>query len=84
MVKVNLFFFGIDSVRILFATWWMYVILVTSLYSANLTAFITMNTFTLPIRKPIDIKEKGYKWTAESNGIFEYLNLEVIKVKFKK
>lgn len=62
---------------ILFATWWMYVILVTSLYSANLTAFVTMNTFTLPIRNEIDVVQRGFFWTVKNDGIYEYVERNV-------
>lgn len=55
----------------------MYVTLVTTLYTANLTAFLTKNTFVLPINDITDINEKGYNWIAKGGSIFHYLNTQV-------
>lgn len=48
----------------LFATWWIFITILTAFYTANLTAFLTLSKFTLPITKPEDIGKKGYSWVA--------------------
>ncbi|KYN22998.1 Glutamate receptor delta-2 subunit, partial [Trachymyrmex cornetzi] len=51
-----------DSTRILFAMWWIFILILTSFYTANLTAFLTRPQFTLPINNVQDILHKGYQW----------------------
>ncbi|KAL1509194.1 hypothetical protein ABEB36_003967 [Hypothenemus hampei] len=64
-----------DSSRILFSTWWIFITILTAFYTANLTAFLTLSKFTLPIEKPGDIIKKHYKWiTNKGNGIIEQLS----------
>ncbi|XP_018311410.1 glutamate receptor ionotropic, delta-2 [Mycetomoellerius zeteki] len=53
-----------DSTRILFAMWWIFILILTSFYTANLTAFLTRPQFTLPINNIQDILHKGYQWIA--------------------
>ncbi|CAG9761963.1 unnamed protein product [Ceutorhynchus assimilis] len=63
-----------DSSRILFSTWWIFITILTAFYTANLTAFLTLSSFTLPINEPKDISKKHYKWvTNRGNGIIEPL-----------
>ncbi|XP_050297633.1 glutamate receptor ionotropic, kainate 1 [Anthonomus grandis grandis] len=63
-----------DSSRILFSTWWIFITILTAFYTANLTAFLTLSKFTLPIESPNDISSKRYKWlTNKGNGILEQL-----------
>ncbi|XP_076273356.1 ionotropic receptor 76b isoform X2 [Rhynchophorus ferrugineus] len=63
-----------DSSRILFSTWWIFITILTAFYTANLTAFLTLSKFTLPISEPKDIMKKQYKWvTNKGNGIVEEL-----------
>lgn len=54
----------------LFATWWLFILVLTAYYTANLTAFLTLSKFTLPITGPKDIPRK-YKWFAEQGRILE-------------
>ncbi|XP_066146815.1 glutamate receptor ionotropic, delta-2 [Euwallacea fornicatus] len=64
-----------DSSRILFSTWWIFITILTAFYTANLTAFLTLSQFTLPISEPKDISRKNYKWiTNKGNGIIEQLS----------
>ncbi|KAJ8948909.1 hypothetical protein NQ318_020495, partial [Aromia moschata] len=66
-----------DSSRLLFSTWWIFITILTAFYTANLTAFLTLSKFTLPISDPSDIKHYKYKWaTGTSNGINDYLAVE--------
>lgn len=46
----------------------------TAFYTANLTAFLTLSTFTLPINSVEDIGKKHYQWvTNKANGIREII-----------
>ncbi|EFN78995.1 Glutamate receptor delta-2 subunit [Harpegnathos saltator] len=62
-----------DSTRILFATWWVFILILTSFYTANLTAFLTRPQFTLPINSLNDIARKGYHWVTYKGRTIEYL-----------
>nr|WJJ63350.1 ionotropic receptor 76b [Pachyrhinus yasumatsui] len=63
-----------DSSRLLFSTWWIFITILTAFYTANLTAFLTLSKFTLPINEAKDIAKKHYKWvTNKGNGIIEEL-----------
>ncbi|XP_026480060.1 ionotropic receptor 93a-like, partial [Ctenocephalides felis] len=62
-----------DSTRLLFATWWIFITILTSFYTANLTAFLTLSKFTLPINEPKDLLVKNYKWTARQGSAVEYV-----------
>ncbi|XP_018054774.1 PREDICTED: glutamate receptor ionotropic, delta-1 [Atta colombica] len=53
-----------DSTRILIAMWWIFILILTSFYTANLTAFLTRPQFTLPINNVQDILRKGYQWVT--------------------
>ncbi|KAH1020146.1 hypothetical protein HUJ04_009865 [Dendroctonus ponderosae] len=65
-----------DSSRIIFSTWWIFITILTAFYTANLTAFLTLSKFTLPISEPKDISRKHNKWiTNRGNGIVEQLYL---------
>ncbi|XP_064100098.1 glutamate receptor ionotropic, delta-2-like isoform X1 [Macrobrachium nipponense] len=58
-----------DSSRILFATWWLFIMIVTSFYTANLTAFLTFNGLKLPIRNIQDLtNDPSISWVAYSEG----------------
>ncbi|KAG5899970.1 hypothetical protein JTB14_034541 [Gonioctena quinquepunctata] len=66
-----------DSSRILFSTWWLFILVLTAFYTANLTAFLTLSKFTLPVTSPSDIGRKNYKWvTNKANGIRDYIFYE--------
>nr|XP_050848408.1 glutamate receptor ionotropic, delta-2 isoform X1 [Vespula vulgaris] len=62
-----------DSTRMLFATWWIFILILTSFYTANLTAFLTKPQFTLPINNIKDIVNKEYKWVTFKGRVIEYL-----------
>lgn len=72
-----------DSTRILFATWWIFITILTSFYTANLTAFLTLSKFTLPFNKVEDIVEKEQRFVSKRGGGIEYSikNVSVLKVK---
>ncbi|XP_047004051.1 ionotropic receptor 93a [Schistocerca americana] len=62
-----------DSSRLLFATWWIFITLLTSFYTANLTAFLTLSRFTLQITDLKDISTKKAHWAAQKGSAMEYL-----------
>ncbi|XP_011863846.1 PREDICTED: glutamate receptor ionotropic, delta-1 isoform X2 [Vollenhovia emeryi] len=62
-----------DSTRILFATWWIFILILTSFYTANLTAFLTRPQFTLPINSVQDIVHKGYQWVTYKGRTLDFL-----------
>lgn len=61
-----------DSTRLLFATWWIFITILTSFYTANLTAFLTLSKFTLPINSVADILRKEKRFVAHQGGAVEY------------
>ena len=66
----NLYFS--DSFRILIATWWIFTVIVTSFYTANLTAFLTFNDLDLPVKSIYDLKDRSdLTWLAASDGALE-------------
>lgn len=66
------FLFYIDSTRLLFATWWIFITILTSFYTANLTAFLTLSRFTLPINNVDDIIKKDKNFVSQRGGLVEY------------
>lgn len=62
-----------DSTRILFATWWIFILILTSFYTANLTAFLTKPQFTLPINNLQDIVRKGYQWITYKGRTIDFV-----------
>lgn len=74
-----------DSSRLLFSTWWIFILILTAFYTANLTAFLTLSTFTLPIDTPADIGKKNYKWvTNRANGLREVIFAESQQFMYQK
>lgn len=69
----------IDSTRLLFATWWIFIMILTAFYTANLTAFLTLSRFTLPIENVEDIAESNKQWFAAKGGPVEYAVMVGIK-----
>ncbi|CAH2092215.1 unnamed protein product [Euphydryas editha] len=57
-----------NTTRVLFATWWLFVILLSAFYTANLTAFLTLSKFTLDIENPQDLYKKNYRWMSSEGG----------------
>ncbi|KAG5321329.1 GRIK2 protein, partial [Acromyrmex heyeri] len=66
-----------DSTRILIAMWWIFILILTSFYTANLTAFLTRPQFTLPINNVQDILRKGYQWVAYKGRTIDLILSEV-------
>lgn len=62
-----------DSTRMLFATWWIFILILTSFYTANLTAFLTRPQFTLSISSLEDIVHKEYNWITYKGRIVDFL-----------
>ncbi|CAL7933450.1 unnamed protein product [Xylocopa violacea] len=62
-----------DSTRMLFATWWIFILILTSFYTANLTAFLTKPQFTLSINSLEDIVHKGYNWITYKGRMVDFL-----------
>ncbi|KAG4066706.1 hypothetical protein HA402_007342 [Bradysia odoriphaga] len=61
-----------DSTRLLFATWWIFITILTSFYTANLTAFLTLSKFTLPINDVNDIISNNKYFVAQRGSGVEY------------
>ncbi|KAH8307426.1 hypothetical protein KR044_011719 [Drosophila immigrans] len=61
-----------DSTRLLFATWWIFITILTSFYTANLTAFLTLSKFTLPYNTVNDILSKNKHFVSLRGGGVEY------------
>ena len=69
-----------DSTRILFATWWIFITILTSFYTANLTAFLTLSKFTLPINSVKDILDKQKPFVTQRGNVVEYAIKNVSKM----
>ncbi|KAL5290263.1 RNF10 family protein [Megaselia abdita] len=61
-----------DSTRLLFATWWIFITILTSFYTANLTAFLTLSRFTLPFNTVADILRAQKQFVTSRGGGVEY------------
>nr|AQN78504.1 ionotropic receptor 76b [Meteorus pulchricornis] len=61
-----------NSTRLVFATWFLFITIITSFYTANLTAFLTLSEFTLRIKSVEDIVNTGTYWTAQKQHIVDY------------
>ncbi|XP_035893437.1 glutamate receptor ionotropic, delta-1 [Anopheles stephensi] len=61
-----------DSTRILFASWWIFITILTSFYTANLTAFLTLSKFTLPINNAEDVRRKEKQFVTIRGSAVEY------------
>ncbi|XP_065360019.1 glutamate receptor 2 [Calliphora vicina] len=61
-----------DSTRLLFATWWIFITILTSFYTANLTAFLTLSKFTLPFNTVNDILIKNKHFVSQRGSGVEY------------
>lgn len=67
-----------DSTRMLFASWWIFITILTSFYTANLTAFLTLSRFTLPINTWDDLYQLQKPFVSPKGGCVEYAVLNVI------
>ena len=66
------FLFNIAASRVLFATWWIFVQVLTSFYTAELTAFLTLVDSTLPVKNLDDLRDRaGAKWVGIAGGTFQ-------------
>ncbi|XP_028038422.1 glutamate receptor ionotropic, delta-2 isoform X2 [Bombyx mandarina] len=61
-----------NTTRVLFATWWLFIILLSAFYTANLTAFLTLSKFTLDIETPEDLYKKNYRWVSVEGGSVQH------------
>lgn len=61
-----------DSIRVAFATWWIFITILTSFYTANLTAFLTLARFSLPINVPQDLVDKRQPFISQRGFAVEY------------
>ncbi|KAI8440466.1 hypothetical protein MSG28_001753, partial [Choristoneura fumiferana] len=66
-----------NTTRVLFTTWWLFIILLSAFYTANLTAFLTLSKFTLDIENPQDILKKNYRWVAPEGSTVQYTVTDV-------
>lgn len=71
-----------DSTRLLFATWWIFITILTSFYTANLTAFLTLSQFTLPINDVEDIVLKNKHFVSLKGGLIEYAIMNVRFIRY--
>lgn len=55
----------------MFATWWIFITIFTSYYTANLTAFLTLSRVALPLEHPEDLVTKNLKWFGKSGGALD-------------
>ncbi|KAI4462462.1 ionotropic glutamate receptor [Holotrichia oblita] len=62
---------GKTTKTILFATWWIFITILTAFYTANLTAFLTLSKFTLPINTISDIGAKKSTWVSQKGNAIE-------------
>ncbi|XP_044019399.1 probable glutamate receptor [Aphidius gifuensis] len=79
-----------DSNRVLFASWWIFITILTSFYTANLTAFLTLAEFTLPYKSITDIVNDKRMWSSTSEHYIDYAlkqskieKFEMLKTSFK-
>ncbi|XP_021183965.3 glutamate receptor ionotropic, delta-1 [Helicoverpa armigera] len=62
-----------NTTRVLFVTWWLFMILLSAFYTANLTAFLTLSKFTLAIENPRDLYQKNFRWVASAGSSVEHI-----------
>ncbi|KAK4886945.1 hypothetical protein RN001_003216 [Aquatica leii] len=60
-----------DSSRCVFTAWWLFIMLITAFYTANLTAFLTLSETKLPIKKTRDIVTKKYSIVGKTGTVIE-------------
>lgn len=60
-----LYEFPVDVARILFASWWLFIQVITSFYTAELTAVLTLSQSELPVQNMEQLRyREGAKWVA--------------------
>jgi ionotropic glutamate receptor len=50
----------------------MFIIILTSFYTANLTAFLTLSRFTLPIEEARELAYDELRWVGQAGGALEH------------
>ncbi|XP_043220799.1 glutamate receptor ionotropic, delta-2-like isoform X1 [Amphibalanus amphitrite] len=64
-----------DSSRMLFATWWIFITVLTAFYTANLTAYMTLSALKVPVQSIDDISGNQKSWLAPAgDSIQMYVN----------
>lgn len=58
----------------------MFITILTSFYTANLTAFLTLSKFTLPINSADDILRKEKTFVTTRGGCVEYAIKNVSRI----
>ena len=48
----------------LFATWWIFITVLTAFYTANLTAYMTLSALKIPVQSIEDISRNQMSWLA--------------------
>ena len=78
--KIIFLNFSIDVLRILFGTWWIFILIITSYYIAQLTAFMAKADNSLPINNLEEMIQTPYtKWMAVKGTALEAF-INVIKI----
>ncbi|CAG0879082.1 unnamed protein product [Cyprideis torosa] len=63
-----------DSARVIFMTWWLFITVICAFYTANLTAFLTLAKYELPIKSLADLESKPhYRWKAPKGSALQSL-----------
>ncbi|XP_076336128.1 glutamate receptor ionotropic, delta-1-like [Tachypleus tridentatus] len=60
-----------DSVRILYATWWIFALVLTAFYTANLTAFLTSPEYKIYSSLKDALNDPKTKWLIENDSALE-------------
>ncbi|KAF7988041.1 hypothetical protein HCN44_007535 [Aphidius gifuensis] len=61
-----------DSNRVLFASWWIFVTIITIIHAANLTAFFCIPKLTLSYHSITDIVNDNREWSSTSEHYIDY------------
>ncbi|XP_031339493.1 glutamate receptor ionotropic, delta-1-like [Photinus pyralis] len=72
-----------DSARVTIASWWIFATLITAIYTANLTTYLTISELPLSVS---DIASKRYPLIIKTDSLIETLinnNLEELHVTYK-
>ncbi|XP_063692439.1 glutamate receptor ionotropic, kainate 2-like [Bolinopsis microptera] len=73
------------SGRMIVLTWWFFVLLITNMYGANLTAFMTLDNQGVPISKPSELLiQTDYKWGVRHESITAVLLENNIETNYQK
>ncbi|XP_044018617.1 glutamate receptor U1-like [Aphidius gifuensis] len=79
-----------DSNRVLFASWWIFIIILTSFYYASLNKFLYSSKLTLPYHSIADIVNDNQKWLATSERYIDFAlkqseieDLKILKTSFE-